>query len=111
MFTGSRYNISVRPHDVVQAACYVKTAGLPASQAMPGISIRLQWNFDGMHRCSMTAVKAVEHSRLQRFTTFCNVGNATQMELWMGTCLYNAHDIDTTILYTHTRMMDLCCTE
>jgi hypothetical protein len=48
--------------------------------------LRIQWNFDGMHRCDRTGIDAMnpKFAEFTEVSVTCPVGNATQMELWMG---------------------------
>ena len=81
-----QWNISAQPSTSILATCFVRTAGFAAPAHGPhSTSIRLQWNFDGMHRCgNPTQIKAIDRQDFEKVQVACAVGNSTLMELWFG---------------------------
>jgi len=79
-----QYNITVAPHSTVRATCFVQASGFEAGKIDAGIQARIQWNFDGMNACDRVAVKAANHPKWTQVSTVCNVGNATDMSLYLG---------------------------
>eukprot|EP01047_Picozoa_sp_COSAG01_P058792 COSAG01_NODE_6973_length_3410_cov_2.729085_3_plen_425_part_00 len=79
-----QFNITVTPHSTVRATCFVQASGFEAGKTDAGIQARIQWNFDGMNACDRVAVKTVNHPKWTQVSTVCNVGNATDMQLYLG---------------------------
>lgn len=78
-------NISTPASTTVIARCHVRVDGFDMNHVNPE-GVRIQWNFDGMHRCGRTTIDT-RNPKFAQFTevsTTCLVGNATEMELWMG---------------------------
>ena len=80
-----QFNISSPPASTVIARCHVRVEGFGKDHMNPE-GLRIQWNFDGMHRCGRTGIDAMnpKFAEFTEISTTCPVGNATQMELWMG---------------------------
>lgn len=80
-----QFDIPTPASTTVVARCHVRVEGFNNNHMNPE-GVRMQWNFDGMHRCGRTTIDTV-NQKFAQFTEVsvtCPVGNATTMQLWMG---------------------------